>query len=77
MMTVTLRNEVSEQLDALRNADIIIGILSYNNARTINHVVRAVQAGWAKNTIVRALMENILRMTVRVQKTITKTETAS
>jgi glycosyltransferase involved in cell wall biosynthesis len=30
------------------NADIIVGIPSYNNANTIGHVVRAVQAGFAK-----------------------------
>ena len=29
-------------------ADIVIGIPSYNNARTIGHVVRAIQAGLAK-----------------------------
>ena len=29
-------------------ADIVIGIPSYNNARTIGHVVQAAQAGLAK-----------------------------
>ncbi|HEY4706217.1 MAG TPA: glycosyl transferase family 2 [Thermodesulfobacteriota bacterium] len=32
----------------LEAADIIVGIASYNNARTIGHVVRAVDAGLAK-----------------------------
>ena len=35
-------------IDAIGNADIVIGIPSYNNARTIAHVVRAAQAGLAK-----------------------------
>lgn len=30
------------------SADIVVGIPSYNNARTIGHVVRAIQAGLAK-----------------------------
>src|SRR5512147_2261563 len=36
------------QLDEIKTADILIGIPSYNNARTIGHVVRAVIAGLAK-----------------------------
>jgi len=48
MKTVTLRKEVAEQLDVLNNVEILVGIPSYNNARTIGHVVRAVQAGLAK-----------------------------
>jgi glucosylglycerate synthase len=35
-------------MEQLREADILVGIPSYNNARTIGHVVRAVQAGLAK-----------------------------
>lgn len=35
-------------MNAIENADILVGIPSYNNARTIGHVVRAVQAGFAK-----------------------------
>ena len=30
------------------NADIVIGIPSYNNAKTVGHVIRAVDAGLAK-----------------------------
>jgi hypothetical protein len=40
-----------DALAAARNighADIVVGIPSYNNARTISHVVQAVQAGLAK-----------------------------
>jgi len=32
----------------IRHADVIVGIPSYNNARTIGHVLRAAQAGLAK-----------------------------
>lgn len=35
-------------LETLRQVDIVIGIPSYNNSRTIGHVVRAVHAGLAK-----------------------------
>ena len=48
MKTVALRKDVVTQIEALNNTDILIGIPSYNNARTIGHVVRAVQAGLAK-----------------------------
>jgi glucosylglycerate synthase len=46
--TVTFRTEVREQLELIGQADIIVGIPSFNNAQTIGHVVRAVQAGLAK-----------------------------
>jgi glycosyltransferase involved in cell wall biosynthesis len=36
------------QLEGIKEADILIGIPSYNNVRTIGHVVRAVMAGLAK-----------------------------
>lgn len=36
------------QLKEIKEADILIGIPSYNNSRTIGHVVRAVMAGLAK-----------------------------
>lgn len=48
MAAVTLRAEVQEQLRNIGTADIVVGIPSFNNARTIAHVVRAVQAGLAK-----------------------------
>lgn len=48
METATFRTEVHEQLARIGNADIIVGIPSYNNAKTIGHVVRAVQGGLAK-----------------------------
>ena len=48
MKTVTFRKEVHEQLDRIKTADIVVGIPSFNNARTIGHVVRAIQAGLAK-----------------------------
>lgn len=48
MNNITIRKEIQEQLDTIKEADIVLGIPSYNNARTIGHVVRAVQAGFAK-----------------------------
>ena len=36
------------QLEEIKETDILIGIPSYNNVRTIGHVVRAVSAGLAK-----------------------------
>jgi hypothetical protein len=49
-MTVssTLAPEVRQEMEKLGSADIVIGIPSYNNARTIGHVVRAAQAGLMK-----------------------------
>jgi len=35
-------------VESLRKADIVVGIPSYNNSRTIGHVVRAAHAGLAK-----------------------------
>lgn len=48
MNGVILREEIQENIKAIQEADILVGIPSYNNARTIGHVVRAVQAGFAK-----------------------------
>jgi glucosylglycerate synthase len=45
---LTLTKEVEDRIRAIKKADILIGIPSYNNARTIGHVVKAVQAGLAK-----------------------------
>lgn len=35
-------------VEDIRETDIVIGVPSYNNARTIAHVIRAIQAGLAK-----------------------------
>ena len=43
-----LRKEVKDKIREYKKADIVVGIPSYNNARTIPHVVRAVSAGLAK-----------------------------
>ncbi|MBI2369311.1 MAG: glycosyltransferase [Deltaproteobacteria bacterium] len=43
-----LSEETVRALEQIRSADILVGIPSYNNARTIGHVVRAVCAGLAK-----------------------------
>jgi glucosylglycerate synthase len=48
MKSIAFRSEVHEQLESIGQADIIVGIPSFNNAHTIGHVVRAVQAGLAK-----------------------------
>jgi glycosyltransferase involved in cell wall biosynthesis len=42
------RKEINDWVEEVKTADILVGIPSYNNARTIGHVVRAVQAGLAK-----------------------------
>lgn len=48
MTDTALDPEVLTQIKALGRADILVGIPSYNNARTIAHVVKAVQAGFGK-----------------------------
>jgi len=48
MDSIIERKEIREKIEEIKEADILIGIPSYNNARTIGHVVRAVQAGFAK-----------------------------
>ncbi|HXE76013.1 MAG TPA: glycosyltransferase [Candidatus Xenobia bacterium] len=44
-----LNVEAQQSLAKLGEADIVVGIPSYNNARTIGHVVQAVSAGLAKH----------------------------
>ena len=41
-------DDIRDYVKSIGSADIIVGIPSYNNAKTIGHVVRAVQAGFAK-----------------------------
>ena len=48
MGNIAFRAEIHDQIETAGDADIIVGIPSFNNARTIGHVVRAVQAGLAK-----------------------------
>jgi hypothetical protein len=43
-----LTPEVEAQVQRLGSADIVVGIPSFNNARTIGHVVQAVSAGCSK-----------------------------
>ncbi|MFN7958894.1 MAG: cell wall biosynthesis glycosyltransferase [Holophagaceae bacterium] len=43
-----LAQDLRDQLDALGRVDLVVGIPSFNNVRTIPHVVRAVQVGLAK-----------------------------
>jgi glycosyltransferase involved in cell wall biosynthesis len=45
---VPLEREVAARLDEIGEVDLLVGIPSYNSARTIGHVVRAVTAGFAK-----------------------------
>jgi glycosyltransferase involved in cell wall biosynthesis len=46
--SVIKREDIHARLTGIGKADILVGIPSYNNARSIGHVVRAVQAGLAK-----------------------------
>jgi glycosyltransferase involved in cell wall biosynthesis len=48
MNTHTLPDEAERALDTIKQADIVIGIPSFNNARTIAHVVQACYAGLSK-----------------------------
>jgi glycosyltransferase involved in cell wall biosynthesis len=48
MNTVILRKEIQDKINEIKEADILVGIPSYNNASTIGHVVRAVHAGLTK-----------------------------
>ncbi len=48
MGSVPLAPDVQQVLGEIGTADLVVGIPSYNNARTIAHVVRAVTAGLAK-----------------------------
>ncbi|MFN8008602.1 MAG: glycosyltransferase [Terriglobia bacterium] len=41
-------SEALRAVDELKQADIVVGIPSYNNVRTIRHVVQAVQTGLGK-----------------------------
>lgn len=43
-----LKKDVADRINDIKETDILVGIPSYNNARTIAHVVRAVQAGLTK-----------------------------
>ncbi|MFH1625846.1 MAG: glycosyl transferase family 2 [Pseudomonadota bacterium] len=46
--SVILEKDVQEKIRELGGVDILVGIPSYNSARTIVHVVRAVEAGLSK-----------------------------
>ena len=48
MNKTVLRKEIQDKINEIKESDILVGIPSYNNARTIGHVVRAVQVGLAK-----------------------------
>jgi len=48
MESIPFEKEIQKRIGEIKEADILIGIPSYNNARTIGHVVRAVNAGLAK-----------------------------
>jgi glycosyltransferase involved in cell wall biosynthesis len=43
-----LPREAFDAVEKVRQADVVVGIPSYNNAQTIGHVVRAAQAGLEK-----------------------------
>ncbi|MBI3697667.1 MAG: glycosyltransferase [Acidobacteria bacterium] len=43
-----LRADILDQVRALQGADIVVGVPSFNNARTVRHVIHAVEAGLLK-----------------------------
>jgi glycosyltransferase involved in cell wall biosynthesis len=47
-MSVALEPQVEARVKELGEVDLLVGIPSFNNARTIGHVVRAATAGFAK-----------------------------
>ena len=47
--TPELDADVMTRLKTLGRVDLLVGIPSFNNARTIGHVVRAVAAGLARH----------------------------
>ena len=47
-MSEIIRPEFAKELERIQSADIVIGIPSYNNEDTINHVVNAAALGMAK-----------------------------
>jgi len=47
-LAAVLREDVCRQIEEIGAADVLVGIPSFNNARTIGHVVRAAQAGLGK-----------------------------
>src|SRR2546425_8052984 len=47
-MREALPEDARRAAESIGRADVVIGIPSYNNARTIGHVVRAANAGLAK-----------------------------
>ena len=54
-----MQAQAREQVAAVGSAEIVVGIPSYNNARTIGHVVRAAHAGLIKHfTNLRAVIVN-------------------
>lgn len=48
MEGIIIRKEIQEAIEKIKEADILVGIPSFNNARTIGHVVKAVKVGLAK-----------------------------
>ena len=48
MHSVIWPDSLGDYIKSIKSADILVGIPSYNNAKTIGHVVRAVQGGFAK-----------------------------
>ena len=48
MESAIFRTEVREEIEKIKEADVLVGIPSYNNAQTIGHVVKAVQTGLMK-----------------------------
>lgn len=72
-----LEASVSERLKRIGRADVLVGIPSFNNERTIGHVVRAVVAGLAKHFPGRraVLVNSDGGSTDRTREIVERTET--
>ena len=42
-----LRDKDRQRIEEIGRADILVGILSFNNAATIGHVVQRLPRGWS------------------------------
>lgn len=48
MESIIERKEIKEKLKEIKSVDILVGVPSYNNANTIDNVIRAIHAGFKK-----------------------------
>ncbi|MBI3665001.1 MAG: glycosyltransferase [Acidobacteria bacterium] len=48
MAETILSEEILKEVETLRNAEIVVGVPSYNNAGTLRHVIQAIEVGLLK-----------------------------